>query len=443
MQLTALIPVLALLATPALGARSSLHPHAAAHRRSVGQHERIANAVEQRRDELAAAHPRALAEKPKVQKRRKVVRRGTTCRVKDTSASATATESASATSAADSAVSSDAWISTTEAAVASSASETPVESASSVWSSSATEAPTSTESAVESASSTEAASSSVAAVAAYEVSSDSSSSAVASSTSSASTSTSTSSYTPNNIKAGIAGGDAYSMIGDHIGWWYDWNAVPSGHTGSAAIGVNMLWGAGTVDDTDASRLAAFQAITDTPQWIIGFEEPDCSTDGSSNIGVSDAVTIWENNIAQWKSKGSLLLSPSMCHQAAEQYIGWLSSFESQISTDFDILNLHINKNSMDGVKADIDYYYNNFGQKPIWVTEFACVDDSTDFVPCTDQNEINTFIQDIVDLFQADDRVYAYAYSTGEGLSDEWALVSNGVLTESGQTYVTALAKYH
>ncbi|TYJ55439.1 hypothetical protein B9479_003825 [Cryptococcus floricola] len=446
MQLTALIPVLALLATPAL-ARSSLHPHAAAHRRSVGQHERIAGAVEQRRDELAAANPRALAEKPKVQKRRKVVRRGTTCRVKDSSASATVSETASATSAAaetyaasavsDVESSSDAAVSTDSAV------ESATEWATSVESSAAAETVSSTEAAVETASTTAAASSSVAAVAAYEVSSDSSSSVAASSTSSASTSTSTSAYTPNNIKAGIAGGDAYSMIGDHIGWWYDWNAVPSGHTGSAAIGVNMLWGAGTVDDTDASRLSAFQAITDTPAYIIGFEEPDCSTDGSANIAVADAVTVWENNIAQWKDKGSLLLSPSMCHQAAEQYIGWLSSFESQISTDFDILNLHINKNSMDGVKADIDYYYNNFGQKPIWVTEFACVDDSSDFTPCTDQSEINTFIQDIVDLFQADDRIYAYAYSTGEGLSDEWALVSNGVLTESGQTYTTALAKYH
>jgi len=28
--------------------------------------------------------------------------------------------------------------------------------------------------------------------------------------------------TPNGIKAGIAGGDAYPFLKDHIGWWYDW-----------------------------------------------------------------------------------------------------------------------------------------------------------------------------------------------------------------------------
>lgn len=118
----------------------------------------------------------------------------------------------------------------------------------------------------------------------------------------------------------------------------------------------------------------------------------------------------------------------MCHQAAEEYTKWLSAFSSQISTSWDITNLHINKNSMDGVKADIDYYYNTYS-KPIWVTEFACVDDSTDFVPCTDQSEINTFINDIVALFESDDRVQAYAYSTGEGLSPEWDMISNGALT--------------
>jgi hypothetical protein len=80
---------------------------------------------------------------------------------------------------------------------------------------------------------------------------------------------------------------------------------------------------------------------------------------------------------------------------------------------------------MDGVKADLvstwrlfcfsaltrhsKDHYASYG-KPIWVTEFACVDDVNGFVPCTDQGEINSFINDIVDLFESDSRVAAYAY---------------------------------
>lgn len=60
----------------------------------------------------------------------------------------------------------------------------------------------------------------------------------------------------------------------------------------------------------------------------------------------------------------------MCHQAAEQYTQWLAGFSAKISTSFDVVNLHINKNSMAGVKADLDYYYSVY-QKPMWVTEVS------------------------------------------------------------------------
>jgi hypothetical protein len=77
------------------------------------------------------------------------------------------------------------------------------------------------------------------------------------------------------------------------------------------------------------------------------------------------------------------------------------------------------------------------------VSEFACVDDSTGFHPCTDQGEIDSFISDIVDLFEADDRVYAYAYSDGEGLGSVWPTVQNGALSPSGKAYLNAISKYH
>jgi hypothetical protein len=59
---------------------------------------------------------------------------------------------------------------------------------------------------------------------------------------------------------------------------------------------------------------------------------------------------------------------------------WLTPFKSQITRDWDITAIHINKNNMAGVKADIDYYYNKYG-KALWVTEFACVDGACPRVP--------------------------------------------------------------
>jgi len=157
------------------------------------------------------------------------------------------------------------------------------------------------------------------------------------------------------------------------------------------------------------------------------------------MSVAEGAALWDQLIAPFADKGTKLGSPSMCKQAAET---WLGQFKDQISTPWDFTAIHVNKNNMDGVNEDIDHYWNTYG-KPIWVTEFACVDDSTGFVPCTDQSEIDSFINDIVALFESDSRVYAYAYSNGEGLGNVWPMMDGSSLSESGKTYLNAISKYH
>ncbi|KAJ7170778.1 glycosyl hydrolase catalytic core-domain-containing protein [Mycena crocata] len=245
-------------------------------------------------------------------------------------------------------------------------------------------------------------------------------------------------YTPNGIKAGTSSGNAFSTLQDHIGWWYDWTPQPQWK--GSPIPVPMLWGGGTADNTDSSRLSQFKKISEAPQYMLGFEEPDCAAGGgSAGMSVSDGVQLWEQYIAPFKAKGTKLGSPSMCKQAAET---WLASFAKQIDTDWDFTAIHVNKNNMAGVRKDIDHYA-QYG-KPIWVTEFACVDDENGFTPCTDQGEINDYINDIVDLFESDGRIAAYAYSNGYGLGNVWPMTtSSGALSASGKTYVAAISKYH
>ena len=136
------------------------------------------------------------------------------------------------------------------------------------------------------------------------------------------------SLTPNGIKAGIAGGDAHPFLKDHIGWWYDWYVLrtlyptipmnanrrsPNPSKPGKPIAVPMLWGGGTADSTDATRLAAFKKITTAPRYVLGYEEPDCPSGmGSAGMSVSAGVSDWESLIAPLGRKGSLLGSPSMC-----------------------------------------------------------------------------------------------------------------------------------
>ncbi|KZP17506.1 glycoside hydrolase family 128 protein [Athelia psychrophila] len=252
-----------------------------------------------------------------------------------------------------------------------------------------------------------------------------------------SASSSTTTLTPNGKKAGIAGLDSLSWMKDHLGWAYDW--TPSPDVGSGPVAVSMLWGDGKSSDAlDAPRFTEFEALSAAPAYILAFEEPDCSSAGSSNIpDEATGASVWESVIAPWQAKGSLLGSPSMCKQADES---WLAPFEADITTPWDFTAVHINKVDMTGVNLDLDHYWNTYG-KPIWVTEFACVDD-TIWAPCTNQTEIDAYINDIVTLFESDDRVYAYAYSDGEGLGTAWPTVINGALSASGQTYLDAISIY-
>ncbi|TFK40121.1 hypothetical protein BDQ12DRAFT_602247 [Crucibulum laeve] len=248
----------------------------------------------------------------------------------------------------------------------------------------------------------------------------------------------TSTLTPNGIKAGIAGGDAYPYMKDHIGWWYDWSPKPS--KPGKPIAVPMLWGGGHADAQDAARLSQFESLSTTPAYVLGYEEPDCASgSGSAGMTVDAGVSEWESLIAPLADRGTKLGSPSMCKQADET---WLSKFRDRIDTEWDFTTVHINKNSLAGVKKDIDHYWNTYG-KPIWVTEFACVDDYHTFTPCTDQAQINQFINEIVPYLQKEDRVYAYAYSNGLGLGDVWPLMKGNALSESGKTYLAAISKYH
>lgn len=127
---------------------------------------------------------------------------------------------------------------------------------------------------------------------------------------------SSSALTPNGIKAGVAGGDAYTILQNHIGWWYDWSANPS--KPGKPIAVPMLWGSGKADSTDAKRLADFRRLSSSsqrPQFVLGYEEPDCkSGGGSSGMSVDQGVKEWEALIAPLKKRGTKIGSPSMCSE---------------------------------------------------------------------------------------------------------------------------------
>ncbi|KAF4338637.1 hypothetical protein FBEOM_7454 [Fusarium beomiforme] len=246
---------------------------------------------------------------------------------------------------------------------------------------------------------------------------------------------------PGGKKAGSAGGNAVPFWKDHLGWWYDWTPHPTSVPG--VVSVSMLWGNGHNGQQDAERFARFQTLKKAPQYLLGFNEPDCKgQDTSANMKVDDAVNLWNQMIVPHGNKGALLGSPSMCMQKDEK---WLKKFNAaSLAKKWNFTAIHIYKPNMAGVQADIDYYWNTY-RKPLWVTEFGCVYDQDNFTPCSDQGQINEWIKNVVDLFERNEHVMAYAYTDGGGLGKAWLPTKNNdkELSESGKAYLAAISNYH
>ncbi|GMK58538.1 hypothetical protein CspeluHIS016_0505700 [Cutaneotrichosporon spelunceum] len=247
------------------------------------------------------------------------------------------------------------------------------------------------------------------------------------------------SLTPGGRKAGLAGGNAFDQLKDYIGWWYDWTGVPSGHSG-APIAIPMLWGnghRGSVQN-DAARFRQFTSTwsaSNPPKYVLGFNEPDCTSGESASMSVGESVTAWNQYLAPLGNAGSLLVSPAMCAQLHESF---LTPFTQQISTPYDVVAVHIFKPDIAQVRAVLDYFWNKYG-KPMWVTEFGCVYDQNGFNGCWDQGQAVQFMKDAVATFQNDGRVYAYAPTD---VGNAWTMTSGTQLTEVGKAYLNAVRQY-
>ena len=172
--------------------------------------------------------------------------------------------------------------------------------------------------------------------------------------------------------------------------------------------------------------------------MFGFYEPDCDCPMSSDM--SDPVVgaqKWNSMLAPLASRGTVLGSPSMCKQTAEN---WLTPFkEAGLHADWKVTSIHVNVADLAGVQRDVEHYASKYG-KPIWVSEFACVHAGNGFFnPCTDQGEIDNFINTVVPWLEANETVVAYGASNGAGLGSTWPLIHQGKLTHTGNTYLNAL----
>lgn len=237
--------------------------------------------------------------------------------------------------------------------------------------------------------------------------------------------------TPGGRKAGIAGGDSLTKMRHAISWMTTWTPDPYPGTQLGHVEfASMCWGIGeTAHDDDAKRFEEFKKVPHGKyKYVIGFNEADFQGDGSSGvIAPKKAAQMWEQYIAPHGKKGSVLVSPSCAKQQDED---WLGPFLQAVQTQPDVINVHIFKNKASEIKTVLDHYakYN----KPMWVTELACIDYANGNHAFCSQDQTDTFLQEAVKLLEADDRVAAYAWSDAYN-GPSCKLTNNGQLSHTGQ----------
>ncbi|KAG6001070.1 hypothetical protein E4U21_004713 [Claviceps maximensis] len=266
--------------------------------------------------------------------------------------------------------------------------------------------------------------------------------------------------TPEFKKAGSAGGLAVPFWRDYIGWFHDGTEHPAGNDGSTGrvgplaiptVKARKLGrkkhppkkfvpikyrGRHRVDDADM-----WIPKGPLPQFVLGHRRPELA-----GIAPKEALRLWEVQMAPLGRLGSMLASPSVL---ATDRDWWLAKFRRPpLSWDWQITAIHIYEPDLEGVKRRI-FHYSYWYHKMIWVTEFGCRHDTSRSLqfhvsPCDDQEYVNRFIADVVEYFEADERVAAYAYPDRNEYCELCVPIDQNAtaLTPSGEAYLRAIIQY-
>jgi hypothetical protein len=221
-----------------------------------------------------------------------------------------------------------------------------------------------------------------------------------------------------------------------IGWWYNWAASPDGTlTKGFTAGVEyvpMIWG-GNFDTTTLAKQVPAGA-----KYLLTFNEPNFGS--QANLTPSAAAALWPQIQAFANARGMKIVSPAVnyCGSPCNDTdpFDWLSKFFAACTgCQVDYVAMHWYACTKSALTSTVAKYEQQFG-KQLWVTEFSCLDTSSDV---TDAFELS-YMKDAVAALEADPMVFRYSWFTGRSTGSPPISVlgaDGGVLTPLGTQYVT------
>jgi len=166
-------------------------------------------------------------------------------------------------------------------------------------------------------------------------------------------------WATNNNFAPVIGGKPL------VTWYHHWQDGPVSQMPSKNEYVPMFWGSKKWDKWN-SRKAEMKKKT--PKHLLGFNEPDISSQG--DMDPNYAAQVWMDEIHPWAAKGVKLGSPAVAWD-----LNWMKSFLDALKkkgghVDFITIHWYGSWKDIAGFKKFVETAHSRFGYK-IWITELG------------------------------------------------------------------------
>ena len=218
-----------------------------------------------------------------------------------------------------------------------------------------------------------------------------------------------------------------------VSWFYGWTSAPSAQAKAAAPAANMefvpmIWN-GSFKVADAVN-----AIPAGSKYLLGFNEPNFGT--QANVTPEKAAELWPQ-IEQIAAQKSLqIVSPATNYCAGncnrtDPFV-WLDDFFKACPTcKVDYVGVHWYACSLAALKDHVTKMkkYN----RPLWVTEFACVDGGPWSV-----DQVKAYAVAATAWLEQEPSVFRYSWFSGRTSIPNVALLGDsGALTAVGSAYLS------
>lgn len=235
-------------------------------------------------------------------------------------------------------------------------------------------------------------------------------------------------------KRGIAYGQNSAadmgVLKSKVTWWYNWSTQPEITPPAGVEFVPMVWGG------DFTVAGLNQQVPQNAKVLLTFNEPNFGS--QSHLTPQQAADLWPQIQAFADSRGLKLASPALNYCGGDcnetNPFTWLTKFFSACTNcRVDYIAAHWYACTKEALQSYLNDYHSRW-DKPIWLTEFACLDDAT----ITEAKE-EAYMKDAVAILEADPKVYRYSWFTGR-FDQQHAidlLAGSGVLTPLGKQYTT------